>query len=58
MLFKKKEKVEYVQYGQCPGFTIWHSFSLQKNDDNYWKKWFWDLRELRKNKLKKIESRG
>lgn len=34
-----------------------HIFSLQKNDDDYWKKWFWDLRELRKNKLKQIESR-
>lgn len=34
-----------------------HSFSLQKNDDDYWKKWFYDLRELRKNKLKQIESR-
>lgn len=33
-----------------------HSFSLDKNDDEYWKKWFCDIRELRKKKLKNIEE--
>jgi hypothetical protein len=33
-----------------------HSFSLNKNDDEYWKKWFCDIRELRKIKLEKIKE--
>lgn len=33
-----------------------HSFSLNMNDDEYWKKWFCDIRELRKIKLEKIKE--
>lgn len=33
-----------------------HSFSLNMNNDEYWKKWFCDIRELRKIKLEKIKE--
>ena len=31
--------------------------STNPGHPSYWNKYFWDLRELRKNKLKQIESR-